>query len=162
MRKKQWIWHICLFVVLVSLDQISKFWISSSMQLSQSITVIPSFFQITYLHNTGAAWSMLEGKMLFFYVVTIVALIVMGYFYVSCDKKDKLTLLGLVMMIAGTCGNFIDRVIYQYVRDFLDFYILGYDFPVFNIADMALCIGVFFILVSVVIDHFGGVKTCVK
>lgn len=96
-------------------------------------------------------------------IVTVIALIVMGYFYYCAEKKDALTKYGLVLMMAGTLGNFIDRLCFQHVRDFLDFVILGYDFPVFNVADIALCVGVFLILVSVFLEErFGGVKKCEK
>lgn len=155
--------HILLFVSVVLLDQLSKWLLDINMQIGDSITLIPGFFRITYLHNTGAAWSMFEGKMGFFMIVTVIALIVMGYFYYCVEKKDALTKYGLVLMMAGTLGNFIDRLCFQHVRDFLDFVILGYDFPVFNVADIALCVGVFLILVSVFLEErFGGVKKCEK
>lgn len=162
MKHKVYIWHSIICIVVLFLDQFSKAWIDTSMQLGQSIIVIPNFFSITYLHNTGAAWSMLEGKMLFFYIVSIIALIVMGYFYMNTDKEDMITKTGLVLMVSGTAGNFIDRIVFQHVRDFLDFTIFGYDFPVFNVADMALCIGVFLIFVSIGLEHFGGVRKCEK
>lgn len=162
MKHKVYIWHSVLCLLVLLLDQLSKVGIDAFMQLGESIVVIPNFFRITYLHNTGAAWSMLEGKMLFFYIISIVALIIMGYFYINTDKKDIYTKTGLVLMISGTIGNFIDRLLFQYVRDFLDFVIFGYDFPVFNIADMALCIGVFLIFVSIGLEYFGGVHKCKK
>ena len=134
--------HIVLMAAVLLLDQLSKWGVQASMQIDESIHVIPGFFRITYLHNTGAAWSMLEGKMVFFYLISIAFLI------------------GLMM--AGTLGNFIDRLAFQYVRDFLDFIILGYDFPVFNVADISLCVGVGLIVLSMVLETYGGRKLCAK
>ncbi len=133
--------HGILFVVLLMIDQITKWIVDTNMQLQQSMDVIPGFFRITYLQNTGAAWSMLEGKMWFFYI--------------KSKKGDILFQTGIVCMMAGTVGNLIDRVMLQHVRDFLDFLILGYDFPVFNVADMALCFGVFLIIVDILLEERG-------
>lgn len=152
MKAKHWILLVIVFVI----DQLSKWGIASTMHINDSVDVIPGFFRITYLHNTGAAWSMLEGKMVFFYLISIAFLIAMVLFYRSTDQSDTLTLLGVVLMIAGTLGNLADRLLFQYVRDFLDFVILGYDFPVFNVADISLCVGVAAIVLSVVLEHYGG------
>lgn len=154
MRKK----HILLLAVVLGIDQITKFVVDGGMALNQQIPVIPGFFNFTYLHNTGAAWSMLEGKMWFFYVITVIALIAMFLFYRGGEEKDELTKVALVLMMAGTIGNFIDRLCFQYVRDFIDFIIFGYNFPVFNVADMALCIGVFLIIADVFLDSCGMVR----
>ncbi len=155
--------QILLFISILFADQITKWAIDFNMMLGDSITIIPNFFRITYLHNTGAAWSMFDGKLGFFFVITIIAIILMIYFYRNTEKHDYLTQYGLVLMMAGTIGNFIDRTAFHYVRDFLDFIIFGYDFPVFNVADMALCIGVFLILVSVFFEqYYGGGSTCEK
>lgn len=154
MRKK----HILLLAVVLGIDQITKFVVDGGMTLSQQIPVIPGFFNFTYLHNTGAAWSMLEGKMWFFYVITVIALVAMFLFYRGGEEKDELTKVALVLMMAGTIGNFIDRLCFQYVRDFIDFIIFGYNFPVFNVADMALCIGVFLIIADVFLDSCGMVR----
>lgn len=146
--------HVFIIFVILGIDQVTKAIIDSSMSLYQRIPIIPGFFNITYLQNTGAAWSMFEGKMSFFYLVTILALIAMFLFYYNSDKNDKWTRLALAMMIAGTLGNSIDRIVFHHVRDFLDFVIFGYDFPVFNVADMALCIGVFLIIVDVLTENY--------
>lgn len=144
-----------LFLFLVGADQLSKYLIELNLNYNESIEIIKGFFSLHYVRNEGAAWSMMEGKMIFFYLISIVALIAMVYFFKSSEKKDKFTRLGLVMMMAGTIGNLYDRLVFKYVRDFLDFNIFGYDFPVFNIADMALCIGVGFIILDVFLESRG-------
>lgn len=132
---------LTLFGVLV-LDQITKIMIQTSMNVKESIEIIQGFFSITYVQNTGAAWSIMEGKMWFFYIVTVVALVVMFYAFKDTKEKQWWLRMAIILLVAGTLGNFIDRLSLQYVRDFLDFIIFGYDFPVFNVADIALCIGV--------------------
>lgn len=154
--------HILMMAAVLLLDQLSKWGVQTSMQIDESFDVIPGFFRITYLHNTGAAWSMQEGKMVFFYLISIVFLIGMLYFYRTTDHRDRLTRIGVVLMMAGTLGNFIDRLIFQYVRDFLDFIIFGYDFPVFNVADISLCVGVGLIVLSMVLETYGGRRICAK
>ena len=154
--------HILMMAAVLLLDQLSKWGVQTSMQIDESFDVIPGFFRITYLHNTGAACSMLEGKMVFFYLISIVFLIGMLYFYRTTDHRDRLTRIGVVLMMAGTLGNFIDRLIFQYVRDFLDFIIFGYDFPVFNVADISLCVGVGLIVLSMVLETYGGRRICAK
>ncbi|MEG1066517.1 MAG: signal peptidase II, partial [Erysipelotrichaceae bacterium] len=116
---------------------------------------IKGFFSLTYVRNTGAAWSIMEGNMIFFYIISIVALITMIGFYRNASDQDKYTKIGITLMISGTIGNLIDRVFLQYVRDFLSFIIFNYDFPVFNVADMALCIGVGFILLQIYLESYG-------
>ena len=145
--------HIILFVVILALDQVTKFAAASSLSLQQRFTIIPGFFHLTYIENRGAAWSMLEGKMWFFYIVTVIALVAMVLFYRNQEPSNVWIQIALVLMMSGTVGNFIDRLCLHYVRDFLDFIILGYDFPVFNIADSALCIGVFLIIADVLMEN---------
>lgn len=151
MKKK----HLIVLLVVLLIDQVTKFYVDSAMTLGQKIPVISGFFHFTYYHNTGAAWSMLEGKMWFFYLITIAALIAMWMFYKNAKENDVLAKYGLVLMMAGTIGNFIDRLCFQYVRDFIDFIIFGYDFPVFNVADMALCIGVCLIIADIFLEERG-------
>ena len=77
-------------------------------------------------------------------------------------QADTFTKLGMILMMAGAVGNFIDRLALQYVRDFFDFLLLGYNFPVFNIADISLCIGVALIILSVFLESYGGFFKCEK
>lgn len=136
-------------IFLILLDQLTKLLAERTMTLGQSAAVIPGFFHITFVKNTGAAWSMLEGKMTFFYIITIAAVVVISVMLKKTDPRAKFTRWGLILILAGAIGNFIDRLLFQSVRDFLDFYIFGYNFPVFNVADMALCIGVFLVLLII-------------
>ena len=128
--------------VLLSLiaDQVSKYIVETNAQF-HDIRVIEGFFHITYVKNTGMAWSMLSGQTGLLALISAAAIGFMLY-YLLHSKPDRLTSFGLALMIGGAAGNLIDRLFLGYVRDFLNFYIFGYDFPVFNIADSVLCVGV--------------------
>ena len=130
--------------VVLILDQVTKFCVQSSSSLP--VTVIPGFFKIEYLKNTGAAWSMLSSKTALLTLVSAVAIGVMRW-YLLTKETTPVQETALCLMIAGAAGNFIDRLCLSYVRDFLSFNIFGYPFPVFNIADCALCIGVFLLFI---------------
>lgn len=153
MKKKNMILLI-IFVGAILLDQASKVLVTANMNVFDEISIIPGFFSITYTQNTGAAWSMLEGRMWFFYIITVIAMILLIYFLKTLKKDQFISKIGIVLMIAGTVGNFIDRLVFQYVRDFLDFIIFGYDFPIFNIADSCLCIGIVLIIMEEFIDYY--------
>lgn len=134
-------------------DQLTKIIVSGSMRLSSSHTIIDNFFYFTYAHNEGAAWGMLEGKISLFLLASVIAAIGMIYYFTKTSKEEILTRFGLVLAFAGMLGNLIDRVCFGYVRDFIDFVIFGYNFPIFNIADMALVIGIGLIIVEVILGE---------
>lgn len=92
--------------------------------------------------------------MTFFYVVTIIALILLGWYFKNLKDYQIVQKIGVILMIAGTLGNFIDRLLFQFVRDSLDFRILDYNFPIFNIADILLVSGVFLLIVDETIKTF--------
>lgn len=137
--------------IIVILDQITKFVIQNHVSLHH-VEIIPGFFSLTYAENTGMAWSLLSGKQVLLSVVSAVAIGVMIW-YVLYKNPDKLTKIALSMMIGGAIGNLIDRVCLNYVRDFLDFIIFGYDFPIFNVADSALTIGVILLFLAALKDE---------
>lgn len=142
---------ILIIIGLVLLDQITKIMILNNVAYGANIEVIPDFFSITHRVNSGAAWSVFEGQMTMFYIITVFALIVFGYYFKDVDfKSKKIYSLGVSILIGGTIGNFIDRIRLQGVVDFLDFIIFKYDFPVFNVADIALNVGIGLFIIAVV------------
>jgi len=142
-----------VLVGVLALDLLSKYWISATMQLYDSITVIPGFFWISYLRNTGAAWSIFEGQLWFFLVLTSVAMVGMVYFFFKTPKSNQLLRFALIFMFVGAMGNFIDRAMFGYVRDFLSFNTFGYMFPVFNVADMSLNVGAGLLILEAVFER---------
>ena len=145
--------QIVLIVLLFALDQLSKLLVTMNMSLGSSITIIDGFFNITYVRNTGAGFSILEGHMEFFYAITIVALIFLLYLLIRSQKDPWYSKISFVLMIGGTLGNFYDRLVNRYVIDFLDFDIFGYDYPIFNLADVFLVIGVGLFIISYILER---------
>ncbi|MCH3962592.1 MAG: signal peptidase II [Solobacterium sp.] len=137
---------ILLIIVCIAADQISKIWIASNTAL-HSVMIIRNFFYITYAENTGMAWSMLSGHQAFFCLAATVAIGVMLW-YMIYKNPNRLTKISLALMIAGAAGNLADRLLLGYVRDFLHFFIFGYDFPIFNIADSCLTVGVILLILA--------------
>ena len=137
---------VCLVIVVA--DQLTKFWVRSSFYLHESYPVIPGFFDLTYIKNTGAAWGMFRGQNTALILLSIVMLLVLIIFRRSFLSDIKVHRWALGLMLGGIIGNLIDRVFFQFVTDFLDFYIKSHHWPAFNIADAAICSGVFLYIVS--------------
>ncbi|AYV34390.1 signal peptidase II [Erysipelothrix rhusiopathiae] len=142
-----------LSVVIIAVDLLSKAWIDKTIPLWESLHVIPGFFSLRYVRNTGAAWSMFDGQKWLFIVLATAVCIVLAYYYVKEDKPVILT--AIALMFAGAFGNLFDRAIYGYVRDMFAFNIFGYQFPVFNVADMSLVVGVFILAIVLYLDERG-------
>lgn len=130
-----------LGMIVVIIDQISKYFIQNNIIWQNHIEIIPNFFYITYAKNTGMGFSLLSGHTMLLALVSLIVVLAICYYYIKCDRNDTLALITYMLLIAGAIGNLIDRLLLGYVRDFLDFYIFGYDFPIFNIADCAVTIG---------------------
>lgn len=136
-------------IIILALDQISKVLINSFLKLGESIALIPSFFNLTLCYNEGAAWGLFANNKIVIALGSLVA-VVMIYHFIFCFKKNTRNNIAFGLVIGGMAGNLIDRIFFGYVRDFLDFYIFNYDFPVFNIADTAIVIGIILLIYAVI------------
>ena len=141
---------IALFVIAI--DQVSKWIIVKEMELGESIPIIDNVLYITSHRNRGAAWGILENKMWFFYVITVIFVIFILFYMKKYAKTDKLLGISLGLILGGAIGNFIDRVVRKEVVDFIHTYIFSYNFPVFNIAESALCVGVALIIIQTLLE----------
>ena len=144
MSKKIFIISIIIFII----DGLSKSIISAYLKLNQSIEIIKDFFYLRYIHNTGASWGILENSRLLLITISIIAIIILIRYSYSF-KKTKLNTYGFGFLIGGVLGNLSDRLINGYVIDFFDFIIFNYDFPVFNIADIFIVLGVIILIISI-------------
>jgi signal peptidase II len=142
---------LLMIVCLVGLDQWTKWAIVQNLDLGETVVLIPRLFNLMYLQNTGAGFSLFSDMgMGFFIVLTIVALAFMGYYFFH--TKDLRIQLCLALICAGALGNFIDRVSLGYVRDFFSVYIFGWSFPVFNVADICISVGFVLLFVTYLYD----------
>ena len=147
---------IILTMVFLVIDVVSKILVSNLMDVYDSVIIVRDVFYITYVRNTGAAWSMFAGKT---WLLIGVSLIIIGLicFYIYKNKpKSKKEMVGYSLVLGGAIGNFLDRIIYGYVIDFFDFYIFGYDYPIFNMADVFIVIGVMILILCVWRDKDGN------
>ena len=132
--------YYIIAAVLIIIDQLTKWGILQNFELYDEKILIPSVFSLYYIQNPGAAWGIFAGRMTFFYIITV---LVIGYLIYNFHKykvESKLARLSFSFILAGAIGNFIDRLAYGYVVDMfrLDFI----NFPIFNVADVCLTIGV--------------------
>ena len=142
---------LLIIVGMVFLDQATKLYIDSNMELHQSIQVIKNFFQITYIRNSGAAFGILSGfkspwLTLFFVLISVVAIGIIMFYYYKTPENQRLTLVSFALIMSGAIGNFIDRVFYGEVIDFLYFHWYQHYWPAFNVADSCITIGVSLLL----------------
>ncbi|SER04508.1 signal peptidase II [Gracilibacillus ureilyticus] len=147
------LWVYIVAVVIIGLDQLTKLWIVQNMELGDQITVIENVFYLTSHRNTGAAWGILAGQMIFFYIITTIVIGFVIYYIQKYGKDSKLLGLSLALVLGGAIGNFIDRLFRKEVVDFFDIYIGSYDYPIFNIADSALVVGVILIFIGTILDE---------
>lgn len=132
---------------ILVLDQVSKALVVRALDVHQSVPVIDSFFHLTLVYNTGAAFGLLARapawfRQPFFLVATGVAVLALLLFLRHTDETKRLTVLSISAIIGGALGNLIDRLRYGHVIDFLDFHWRGYHWPAFNVADTCITLGV--------------------
>ena len=142
---------ILMVLVIVScfvLDIVTKTIANSSLIEYERNEIIDGFFYFTLCYNTGGAWSILSGNVIVLIIISIIALA--AVIYTAIKSTTKFYKYSSAIFIGGLIGNLYDRIVYGKVIDFLDFIIFGYDFPVFNVADCFICVGVVLILIAVI------------
>lgn len=140
---------LIITIIILILDQLSKNIIEAYIDLNERLNVIPDFFCITNANNFGAAWSILNNKVFLLIAITLFVLIII-YRYMNTFKMNKRNILAFGFLFGGIIGNLIDRLFLGYVRDFLSFNIFGYNFPIFNISDVAIFFGAILLTVAII------------
>lgn len=138
---------VFLIILVLVIDFVSKLIVSNLMQVGQSVVLIKDFFYITYVRNTGAAWSVFSDRTWLVIGVSFIIILLLIWYVYKNKPSNKLEKVGYSLVIGGAIGNFIDRIVYGYVIDFFDFNIFGYDYPIFNMADCFILIGVLLLIV---------------
>ena len=148
MHMLKWLW---LSLAVFALDQITKLWVVANFDLYESIQIVPQI-NITYVHNTGAAFSFLSSaggwQRWFFVGVAVIASIILTVWLARLKTSDEWMAVTLSLILGGAIGNLFDRISYAYVIDFIDVYYQTWHWPVFNIADCAISIGVVMMLID--------------
>jgi signal peptidase II len=152
------VFYYIITVFVIALDQLTKWLIVKNFELGESVEIIENFLYITSHRNPGAAWGILEGQMWFFYIITVIVIIGIVYYMQKAAKGNHLLGVSLALMLGGAIGNFIDRVLHQEVVDFVNTYIFSYDFPIFNVADAALCIGAGMLMLQMILEEIAAKK----
>src|SRR5712692_75305 len=136
---------------VIALDQLTKWLVTSTMRLHESISIITDLFSLTYIRNSGAAFGILAGshagfRLVFFGLTSVLALALLGTIYVRLSPADWVGQASVSAIFGGAVGNLIDRIRSGEVIDFLDFSLLGHHWPAFNVADAAITVGVCFLI----------------
>jgi signal peptidase II len=164
MLKRKYLILLALATFIVAIDQITKLYVDTHFQLGESLSIIPRFFSFTYVRNPGAAFGFLADshpafRELFFLSLPPFALIVILSILRSVPNSDTAQIIALSSVFGGATGNYIDRLRFRSVIDFLDFYYRSsdaqyrfYTWPTFNIADIAIVMGVFGLLILMIRD----------
>lgn len=138
-------------VFVIILDQITKGFVAAKMNVGESIPVWKDVFSITSHRNEGAAFGILQGQMWVFYIITVIVVFGIIYYLQRYGRQHAFLGIALALVLGGAIGNFIDRLFRGSVVDFLYFRII--DYPIFNIADSALVVGVILILIHMLLEE---------
>ena len=149
MNRKKLIYYISFFLFI--LDQIIKILIQKNMSLYQEKTIIPSFFSLYYVKNTGAAFSILQDSSSIILLISILSIITINYYIVKEKKMTKLSKISFGLLLGGIYGNLFDRIFYRSVIDYLSFSVFNYSFPIFNLADIGITVGVGLIILETIL-----------
>ena len=132
-------WYIALFLVFLAADQAVKLWVVQHLALYESAPLLPGFLELRYIQNTGGGWSILSDYTWLLSILTALIMLVLLYLLLRRIVRHPLGRTACVLLLAGGCGNLIDRLRLGYVVDMFNFQFISY--PVFNVADIAVVIG---------------------
>ena len=144
--------------IILIIDQILKNIVKTKMSLNQEIVLIKNFFSINYLKNTGAAFSILNNQTLILIIISFIIIFALDRFITKENNLNNLSVISIGLILGGTFGNLLDRIIYKGVIDYLSFRIFSYNFPVFNFADIAITIGTLLLLFNMVKEEIKSKK----
>ena len=139
LKNREWIYSVAC--VLLMIDQVIKIIVRTYMDLHDEISIIPNFFSIYYIENTGGAFSLFSGATILLIVLSILVLAFLHVYVITDEEMTKWRKFGLGILIGGVIGNLVDRLLYGAVVDYLSFSLFGYNFPIFNIADIGIVLG---------------------
>ena len=142
---------LLLTFVLVAVGEIIKYVIASSMELYESIKIIPNFLSITYVKNTGAAFSILEGNKYLLIGISVITLAFLIRFILIDKKITKYDVVSYSLLLSGIIGNLIDRIAHNGVIDYIHFKLFSYEAPIFNFSDICIVFGVLMVMYVLVI-----------
>ncbi|MFD1772985.1 signal peptidase II [Paenibacillus rhizophilus] len=148
--------YYLIALIMFLIDQGTKYLISSRLQIDEQIPVIGNFFLITSHRNRGAAFSILQNQRWFLILVTVVVVVGIVWYLNKVRKTRRLLPLALALVLGGAVGNFLDRLLTGEVVDFLQFNFGSYTFPIFNVADSCIVVGVALIILDSLLDMRGG------
>lgn len=140
---------IGIATIILLIDQVTKIFAEMYLKINRSIKIIPNFFNLTLCHNEGIAWGLFSNNQIIIAIGSIIAMVLI-YHFIFCFKRNLRNNIAFGLIIGGMSGNLIDRLIYGYVRDFFDFIIFNYDYPVFNIGDIAIVVGVMLLIYAII------------
>lgn len=142
-------------MLIIAVDQWTKWLVLKNMELGERIPVMEPHLAWLSHRNRGAAWGMLEGQMWLFAIITTAVIIGILYYFHKHAKGQPLFQLSLMVLLGGAVGNFIDRMVRGEVVDFVDVLIpvINYEFPIFNVADAALTVGVVLMIIFIIYDE---------
>lgn len=159
--RARWPYGLVIAAVVLG-DQVTKAWVVDAIALREIRPVIPGFFDLTHLLNTGGVWGLGRalpsgGRILVFLAVpSIITAVAIWYSLNVLGPRDRWRQAAVAMIVGGAIGNLIDRVRLQHVIDFLLFHVGRYYWPAFNVADIAICVGVGVLFVAVLREDQGG------
>lgn len=140
--------YLLISLAVIGADQALKAYVVSHIALGQVVPAWPGLFSLTYLRNNGAAWNILPGQMVFFYIISLAAIGIVLYYLFKPGKKSALFSVGLALTLGGIIGNLLDRIHLHYVVDMIQLDFMN--FNIFNIADSAITVGIIIIFIYLI------------